>query len=160
MGEFFKRWRQILGLLTLAVICVAVWIATTALKVEERLFAVVYTVQLVEEYMKKTEGEWPKSWEALDSTMLEGSFYSSKENRSKLRPFVEIQFDSDLQHVADMSSTDFSLIRPNGPCSNSYRIQIERLISTAKELQANKRALELPQIDPEEIIEPRANEGS
>ena len=79
MGDVFKGWRWKLGVLSLVVIGFVVWLAMTALKAEERLIAVIYTVQLVEEYMKQNEGDWPKSWDVLDSTVTEiGSYYDSE----------------------------------------------------------------------------------
>ena len=122
-----------IGIVVAVSVAMAYHIARMALIAEERLHAIAFTIELLEEFIRKHDGEWPTSWAALDSSPTEASsYYSGIARRDRLRAFVTVNFGVITCEVAKQKPDTFSAVQPIGPCSKSYLLQAERLIQTAK----------------------------
>lgn len=147
------------GLLLAAVATGGVWFVRavrTAGEAERTLHATLFAITLVEQFVAE-HGRWPRSWEELEGLSVPGEPpMPQEEERTGLRvggqrgydwpaaapairQRVAIDFGADSAAIAAEDPTDFTAVRPIGPCF-SYRKYgyVESLQATIR--KAEKKA--------------------
>jgi hypothetical protein len=134
-----SSWRNIkrLALLVLAVLVIAgVWIIyngiSTALRAEHNLHSTLYVVRLVDEFVYENK-RWPESWDELEKLKFTGNAYTPRngelnalriggaiefqwpDSSLTMQRRVEIDFNADLNDIAEQNSMTFDAIKPIGP---------------------------------------------
>lgn len=69
---------------------------------------------LVGEYVKQHHGEWPRSWEDLETVPTEGKWYHPIDFK-KAQETVEIDFHADPSVIAHQMPNQFTAIRAKKP---------------------------------------------
>jgi hypothetical protein len=115
-----------------AALCAVFVVVRQALLAEERLIAVVSVIELVDGYVRQSNGKWPPDWMSLKS-FASASRLHEESDIARLQRFVEIDFSCKTCDVGAADATTFEGIRPVGACSKSYEHQLERLIAIAHE---------------------------
>lgn len=112
--------------------------------VDAQNHAVRVMFSVVTDYIKRTEGDWPASWDDLEALPERGEWYEPVDYRLIKRE-VEIDFDVDPRELARQSPAEFQAIRAKNPVFDFSRDpRLVGLLSTMKEYQA-KRALQAEQ---------------
>ena len=90
---------------------------TTSLQAERALHATLLTTALVNDYIDRHQGEWPRSWsdpEAMPSRQW--AMYNWPEDSRKVQKYVFVDFAADLRQLATQSTDEFDAIRPTVTC--------------------------------------------
>ena len=69
---------------------------------------------IVEHYVESHDGQWPSSWEDLEQLPETGEWYEPM-NFELAREVAEIDFDADVNELAQQSPSQFKAIRPKRP---------------------------------------------
>jgi hypothetical protein len=124
----------------LTIVCAGfAWIAVgiaRSLEAEKTLTAVHIVANLLEQYVRANDGEWPDSWQSLESTHIEpGGGYVWPRDRQLLEKRVSIAFDVDPNQIATQTETTFTAITPIGPCYEGYERSFIPLLQAIRETQ-------------------------
>ena len=102
---WFVRGLIAVVLLGVGIVGYAAWLALTA---EENLIALTTATHLVSQYIETNDGRWPKSWEDLETV---SALRPELQSVSRLRQFVDIDFDADPEVLAKQTPEEFRAIR-------------------------------------------------
>ncbi len=134
-------WRWVFrSLLFLIVVGLAggLWCAydgiSASLHAESGLHATRLTIQAVEEYVKKHDGAWPRSWKELEqsSTKIK-DVYDWTQGSGNIDNFVSVDFGANPDRLAKQTEEDFTAIKPVGPYYGSYRIEVPFLLEALRQ---------------------------
>ena len=107
---------------------------------EYALHATVTTVQVVEEYVKRTHGDWPTSWEELESVpCLTNTMFRWPDDRATIQRYVFVDFGISSTDLATADLETFDAIRPIGSHYDSYKPYVADLLKTIREENDGRR---------------------
>ena len=140
-----RRWLRwlvrLLIVLFLAALLAGGWFAyhcaTVALRAEENLHASLFTIRLVDEFVRK-HGRWPRSWHELEQVKTDKlppdpdheygandgyvrngvggcHGYDWPKDSPHIQECVQIDFNADPKKLIDEPTMQFSAIKPIGP---------------------------------------------
>lgn len=124
MKPHFKvDFKLVLLVLLVVGIVAAINGALSSVRAEKALHACILTTRLVELYVKTTHGNWPSSWDDLQSRVPsaehDGIFQWPKD-RLDIERFVDIDFHANPKTLSQKSPEEFDAIKPIGECYSSY----------------------------------------
>lgn len=124
MKPHFKvDFKLVLVVLLVVGIVAAVNGALSSWRAEKALHACILTTRLVELYVKTTRGNWPTSWDDLQSRVPSAEsdgIFQWPNDRPDMERFVEIDFHADPRKLSRKSPEEFDAIKPIGDCYSSY----------------------------------------
>lgn len=133
---------KIFHIVVLAIFAVASWWAIDAVRTADRaercLRACITTTDILEEYVKAT-GEWPSSWDDLQQTVGSAKYdgiHRWPDDISTMKEFVYIDFDADLELLAEATPESFEAVQPIGPCYLSHDRHFQFLITALRDSQS------------------------
>ena len=91
------------------VVVIGIYAVRTGLVAEENLQAFFHAHRATLEYVQQNDGQWPKSWDDLRSTLPESDFEWAAEH-------VAFDFDADPLKIAAQTPDTFTAIVPEKPC--------------------------------------------
>ena len=124
-----RRWLRwlvrLLIVLFLAALLAGGWFAyhcaTVALRDEENLHASLFTIWLVDEFVRK-QGRWLHSWQELEQIKTDTLSpapgchgYDWPNDSPHIQECVQIDFNADPKKLIDEPTMQFSAIKPIGP---------------------------------------------
>jgi hypothetical protein len=105
-----------------------------SLHAENGLHATQYTFEAVEDFLKKHDGEWPRSWKQLEQSSPQMSdVYESVGGPDKVEEFVAVDFDADPDRLAKQTQEEFQAIKPVGSFYGSYKFRIPSLLESLRQ---------------------------
>jgi hypothetical protein len=135
----WPRWtlRAIVALLVLG-LGFGAWCAyegiSESLHAEVGLHATQMTMEAVEDYVRKNDGNWPGSWKALEASSPKTfDVYRLTRGFDNVSQYVFIDFAADPARLAKQSQDEFEAIKPVGPFYGSYRYHIPFLLQALRE---------------------------
>jgi hypothetical protein len=135
--QTFPCWtwlRRGFGVVGFVAICVFSYMAWFALKAEENLMALTNTTLLVEDFVDRTKGDWPRSWDQLAREHTS----SQTVDWQQLSRLIDIDFQADPKELARSSPADFGAIRQKDRLhhfANTERLRCGQLILTLRKYQ-------------------------
>ena len=98
------------------------------------LHATIGTVEAVEDFVRKHDGAWPRSWGELEQTSPQiRDAYGFTDGRAKIEEFVSIDFNANPDQLMKQSEEEFDAIKPVGPSYGSYRYHLPSLLAALRE---------------------------
>ena len=117
----WKRWgiRSAIGILVAGIVCLA-WLVysgiSMSLRAEKAFHATLLTTQVIEDYVRQHNGQWPRSWKELEqSSTRTGANLRWPEDQAEIEQYVCVDFDADANDLARQSADEFQAIKPIGP---------------------------------------------
>lgn len=126
--------RRGLGVVGFIAVCFFSYLAWFALKAEENLIAMTNTTLLVEDFVERTKGDWPRSWDQLAREHPS----SQSIDWQQLSRLIDIDFHADPKELARSSPADFEAIKQKDQrhrFANAERLRCEHLILTLGKYQ-------------------------
>ncbi len=94
---------------------------SVSLQAENTLLAVCVVSEIVETYVRETGGNWPRSWDDLESVEIAHSGgYSWPADRPQLEARVHIDFEFEPEKSSIEDAKLFYGIEPIGPCYQGF----------------------------------------
>jgi hypothetical protein len=107
---------------------------SASLHAEIGLHATQMAIEAVEEYVRKHDGGWPRSWKALqESSPKTFDVYQWTGGFDHVNQYVFIDFEADPDRLATQSDDEFEAIKPVGPYYGSYKYHIPFLLQALRE---------------------------
>ncbi len=107
---------------------------SASLHAEMGLHATQMTIEAVEEYVRKNDGNWPRSWKAIEQSSPKAfDAYQWTRGSNSISQYVFVDFDADPNRLATQSEDEFEAIKPVGPFYGSYRHHIPFLLQALRE---------------------------
>jgi hypothetical protein len=89
---------------------------SASLHAERGLHASLLTVQLLEDYVVRHDGEWPHSWTDLEGLPpRQWAWYEWPKDSREVQRFVAVDFSADPRRLAMEGIEEFDAVRPIGP---------------------------------------------
>jgi hypothetical protein len=89
---------------------------SASIHAEYALHAALLSVQLLEEYVVKHDGAWPRSWADLEGLPpRDRAMFRWPRDSHEVQRYVSVDFSADPQRLARQSSGEFEAVRPIGP---------------------------------------------
>jgi hypothetical protein len=112
---------------------------SASLHAEKGLHATQFTFEAIEDYVRKHNGAWPRSWKELErSSPQMDDVYRWTGGSYKVQEFVSVDFDADPDRLAKQTEEEFQAIRPVGPFYGSYRIEIPFMLEALRQTRELK----------------------
>jgi hypothetical protein len=109
---------------------------STSLHAENALHAVLSTIKTVNQFVA-AEHRWPKSWDELQPyrEKVSEDEDSWEVESSRLKKYVGIDFNADLDEIASQTPERFKAVYPTGACYpyTDYGI-LQKLLETVKQV--------------------------
>lgn len=110
---------------------------SASLHAEHVLHAALLTVQLIDDYVRQHDGEWPHSWADLEEMPArQWAMFEWPKDSAKVQRYVTVDFAADPDVLAEPSAKEFDAVRPIGP---HYPFKdsgfVEALLKTIRELR-------------------------
>jgi hypothetical protein len=111
-----------------------------AFEAEKALHSYDLVVGVLGDYLERSNGKWPRSWEELGTTVPARSHSDLRwpEDFKQLQKRVQIDFDLTTSQVAAQDEEHFSAVEHLGPFHESRKETIMSLLATARRF-ANRR---------------------
>jgi hypothetical protein len=116
------RWlfRIVLAVVIIAVLVGAFCVyqgVSTSLHAEHVFHAAILTVQVLDEYVAQHDGQWPRSWRALEQLPPKQrvSMYEWPQDSQEVKKYVTVDFSANPQRLAKQTPAEFDAVRPIGP---------------------------------------------
>ncbi len=98
------------------------------------LHATQMTMEAVEDYLRKNDGNWPGSWKALEASSPKTfDVYRWTGGSDSVSEYVFVDFNADPNRLATQSEDEFDAIKPVGSFYGSYRYHIPSLLQALRE---------------------------
>ena len=108
---------------------------TTSWEAEKTLHAYMLVLDVVDAYVQKTGGKWPRSWNDLYSVNLKVGIWKWPQDHQEVKKRISIDFSTDCEQVSNMTTEQFSAIQQTSPNYGPPRGRIDRLIQDCRREQ-------------------------
>jgi hypothetical protein len=118
---------------------------STSLHAENTLHAVLSTIKTIDQFVA-AEHRWPKAWDELQTYREKVSEDDSWEvESSRLKKYVGIDFNADLDEIASQTPERFKAVYPTGVCYpyTHYGI-LQKLLETVKQVTERDTGTKTP----------------
>lgn len=159
-----RTWLHVIAVLVCSFLAYGLWkvveCVREASEAEQTLHACINTSDLIEEFVSKHDGNWPRSWDDLQGLGHDNPRFGAEISsnwpgfREESANRVRIDFAADPSRLAslpivDYQVKDFKAIEPIGPVYNSFDRHFYRIVNAlqkfhspaSQETQEGKTAL-------------------
>jgi hypothetical protein len=89
---------------------------SNSLHAEHVYHAALLTIQLLDEYVTRNDGDWPDSWADLENTPHQGGgMYEWPTDSQEVQQYVSVDFSADVERLLRLEEGEFDAVRPIGP---------------------------------------------
>lgn len=139
----WKRWLIGFVLFVVAGLAAAGWFVyraiSAALHAENGLHATRFTIAAVEDYVRKHDGTWPRSWNDLEQSSPQmRDVYRFTDGPDKVEEFVSVDFNADPDLLAKQNADEFYAIKPVRPSFENYRSHLPFLLDALRQTRRSR----------------------
>lgn len=107
---------SVVAVLVLVAACCLYLAFSTAVRAEHALHGALLTVELLEDYVVRHDGKWPRSWADLEGLPpRDRGFFQWPKDSQEVQRYVAVDFSADPQRLAQQGIDQFEAVRAIGP---------------------------------------------